>query len=116
VHTPSWATDAALSWDRLTRWERAESGRALRRLGWTYGEIAEVLPVGKGTPAGWCREIRLTFEQVEAIKAPVPSQKGVPKDANWRRRKEVEALRARARDEARARLEDPFWVAGTVFY
>lgn len=44
----------AAEWDQLTRWERAEVGRALRRLGWTYSEIREVVPVPKGTLAGWC--------------------------------------------------------------
>jgi hypothetical protein len=68
----------AADWERMTRWERAEAGRSLRRQGWTYSEIMAVLPVGKGTLAGWCRDIRLTDEQIEAIKARVPSQKGVP--------------------------------------
>ena len=103
-------------WDQMTRWERAEAGRSLRRKGWTYGEIMAVLPVGKGTLSGWCRDIRLTEEQIEAIKARVPSQKGVPKDTNWRRRTEVEAIRARAATEVQERIIDSFWVAGVVLY
>lgn len=67
---------AAGKWQELTRWERAELGRGLRRQGWTYGEIMDVLPVGKGTLAGWCKEIRLSEGQIEAIKARVPSRKG----------------------------------------
>ncbi len=55
-------------WGQLSRWERAEVGRALRRLGWSYGEVTAVLPVPKGTLAGWCRDIRLTDEQAEAIR------------------------------------------------
>ena len=103
-------------WDQMTRWERAEAGRSLRRQGWTYSEIMAVLPVGKGTLSGWCRDIRLTEEQIDAIKARVPSQKGVPKDTNWKRRIEVQAIRELACAEARERMTDPFWVAGTVLY
>ena len=72
---------AAAGWEDLTRWERAELGRALRRLGWTYGEIREEIPVPKGTLSYWCPEIRLAEEQVEAIKARTSgSRRGVPVD------------------------------------
>ena len=85
------------TWKSMTRWERAELGRKLRRDGWTYSEIMAVIPVVKGTLAGWCKEIRLTDEQIEAIKARVPNQKGVPKDTNWKRRLEIEGIRDAAR-------------------
>jgi hypothetical protein len=39
---PPEVTEGAANWDRLTRWERAELGRSLRRQGWTYGEIMTV--------------------------------------------------------------------------
>lgn len=84
--------------------------------GWTYGEIMEVLPVGKGTLAGWCKEIRLSQGQIEAIKARVPSRKGVPRDTNWKRREEVERIRKEARLEVPTLMVDPLWVAGTVLY
>jgi hypothetical protein len=114
VEVPHFVVEAAGNWATLSRWERAESGRALRRLGWTYGEIMDVLPVGKGTLAGWCREIRLTEDQVAAIKARVPSQKGIPKDTNWKRRHEVNDIRKQARSDASQRLADPLWISGTV--
>lgn len=47
---PPEAAMAAGKWQELTRWERAELGRGLRRQGWTYGEIMDVLPIGKGRP------------------------------------------------------------------
>ena len=107
----------AAQWEDLSRWERAELGRALRRLGWTYGEIREVIPVPKGTLAGWCREIRLTEEQVGAIKARVhDSRLGVPVDTQWRRRLEVEAIEDAARAEVPEKVADPFWVAGVMLY
>lgn len=73
-------------WAFLTRWKRAELGRTLRRAGWTYGEIMDLLPVAKGTLAGWCKDIRLTDDQIEAIKARVPTQKGVPRNTQRSRR------------------------------
>jgi hypothetical protein len=104
------------TWTSMTRWVRAELGRKLRRQGWTYSEIMEVLPVVKGTLAGWCKEIRLTDEQVAAIKARVPSQRNVPKDTNWKRRIEIESVRASAHDYALDQLDDSFFVAGCVLY
>ena len=60
--------EAIERWAALPRWERTEVGRALRRLGWSYGEVREVIDVPKATFAEWCREIRLTDEQIAAIK------------------------------------------------
>ena len=113
---PPEVLEGAANWDRLTRWERAELGRLLRREGWTYSEIMAVLPIGKGTLSGWCREIRLKEEQIQAIKARVPSQKGVPKDTNWRRRLHIEEIREAARDSFRYLQFNPDWVAGVAMY
>ena len=76
-HVPPDLLAGAERWDRLSAWERAELGRALRRLGWTYGEIRELVPVPKGTLAGWCREITLSAEQIAAIRARTESRRGV---------------------------------------
>lgn len=38
----------ASRWEELKRWERRELGQELRRLGLSYSEIAEVIPVAKG--------------------------------------------------------------------
>ena len=103
-------------WGDLTRWERAELGRAFRLLGWSYGEIRRVLPAPKGTLAGWCRDIRLTGEQAAAIRARNGSQLGVPRDTQWRRREEVERIQASARLEAADLASNPLWVAGTALY
>lgn len=99
----------------LGRWERAELGRGLRRLGLSYGEILELIPVPKGTLAGWCRDIRLTRDQIAAIKQRRGPASG-PRDTQWRRRLEVERIRREAISEAEALVADPFWVAGTVLY
>ncbi len=104
------------SWESLSRWERSELGKDLRRTGLSYGEIMELIPVKKSTLATWCREVRLTEEQWEAIKARTGSQAGIPRDTNRKRRAEI----VRIREQARARIPDlarnPFWIAGAVLY
>ncbi len=69
-------------WDRMSRWERSELGKDLRRLGMTYAEIMELIPVKKSTLATWCREVLLTDEQYAAIKERTGSQAGIPRDTN----------------------------------
>ncbi len=101
--------------EALGQWDRAELGRSLRRLGLSYGEIRELIPVPKGTLAGWCREIRLSEGQVAAIKDRRGPREG-PRNTQWKRRREVEQIRAEAGRTALTHLRDPFWVAGTVLY
>jgi len=103
-------------YESLSRWERSELGRDLRRTGLSYGEIMELIYVKKSTLATWCREVRLSDEQIEAIKARTGSRIGVPVDTNRKRREEVEILRSMARDEAETLIHDPLWVAGLILY
>ena len=100
------------TFEKLGRWDRAELGRSLRRLGLSYGEIMEIIPVPKGTLAGWCRDIRLSADQIAAIKERCGPAVG-PRDTQWRRRLEVEAIRSDARVFALAHQTDAFWMAGT---
>ena len=104
------------AWSDLNRRERAEVGRALRRLGWSYGEICGLLPVPKGTLAGWCRDIRLTDDQVRAITARTGTEAGVRRDTQRKRRNEIATLRADAAAEVPTLMHEPLWVAGTVLY
>jgi hypothetical protein len=108
--------EQAARWATLPRRQRAELGRALRRLGWTYTEIREVIPVPKATLAGWCRDIVLTDTQVAAIEERTGSRRGVPRDTQRRRRAEVERIRSEAQGFAHEHLHDPLFVAGTVLY
>lgn len=107
---------AAARWALLSRRERAEIGRALRRLGWTYSEIRDVVAVPKGTLAGWCRDIVLTDAQVAAIRERTGSPRGIPRDTQRKRRAAVERIRSEARVFAEDHLHDPLFVAGTVLY
>jgi hypothetical protein len=115
---PSALLDRTRQWEHLSRWERSELGRDLRRPGWTYGEIMEVLPVAKGTLAGWCRDIRLREDQVAAIKRRRPPgvRTGIPIDTQRKRRLEAERIRESAKHEARRLVSDAYWMAGTVMY
>lgn len=104
------------SWDGLSRWERSEIGRHLRRLGLSYGEIGQLIDVKKSTLATWCKTIALTDEEKAAIQARTGPRAGIPVDTQWRRRQEIEAIRARARAEADVLLHDPVWMGGVVLY
>jgi len=113
---PEEMQELAGQWDQLHRWERRELGRELRRLGLTYSEIRAVVPAPKGTLSNWCRSIQLTREQIAAIEARTPSQAGVPRDSQWRRRIEIERIVERARESAGALIHDPTWTAGVAVY
>ena len=110
--------DRASEWDELHRWERSELGKALRRLGLTYGEMRELIPVPTGTLSYWCREIRLSEEQVEAIRDRTGPETriGIPVDTQWRRREEIDRIRKEARLFALDHIDDSFFVAGVALY
>jgi hypothetical protein len=73
--------------------------------------------VPKGTLSYWCREIRLSEDQVEAIKVRTyGSRLGVPVDTQWRRRLEIEEIRREARAEVSELVQEPLWVAGVILY
>src|SRR5690606_14482935 len=69
-------------WESLSRWERSELGRDLRRSGLSYGEIMELVPVKKSTLATWCRDVELTERQIEAIRARSAPLPGYSRDTN----------------------------------
>lgn len=98
----------------LSRWERSELGRDLRRSGLTYAEIGELVPAAKATIAGWCRGIELTKSQRDAIRERTGSRKGVPVDTQRRRRLEIEQIRAAAVGEAAQLSAHPTWTAGVA--
>jgi hypothetical protein len=104
------------TYESSSRWERRELGRDLRRLGLSYGEIVELIPVKKSTLATWCRDVALTPEQVEAIRVRRAPEPGIPRDTQRRRRREVELIRAQASLEAEHLVKNSFWVAGVTLY
>lgn len=111
--------DRIRRWAELKRWERREIGQELRRIGLTYSEIALVIPVGKGTLSGWCRDLKLTPDQELRLRTG-PGRVAAGRRRGIARRQSAleraQAIRKAARDEARTLRLDPFWVAGTVAY
>lgn len=109
----------ASHWADLKRWERREIGQELRRLGLSYREIAAIIPVGKGTLSGWCRDLELTTEQRARLRALRPAET-VRMEIGLRRRKHtlrrIDAIKTAARAKAHTLRADPFWVAGVVAY
>jgi hypothetical protein len=108
----------ARRWDDLHRRERSQLGKALRRLGLTYGEIRGIIPVPKGTLSCWCRDIELTPRQIAAIRERTSpgSRKGIPVDTQWRRRRSIEKIREQARNFAEDHIDDAFFIAGVSLY
>ncbi len=108
----------ATQWPQLHRWERKQLGLALRRLGLTYTEIQDVIPVAKSTLSNWSRAVTLSQAQIGAIitRTGPGTQRGIPKDTQWKRRLEVRTIRANARAFAQAHLDEAQFVAGVVFY
>lgn len=88
----------------------------MRRAGLSYGEIMALVPVKKSTLATWCRHVRLTDDQYQAIKDRTGSVAGIPRDTQRKRRAEVEQIRLRARHQVPMLMNDPLWVAGTILY
>lgn len=109
------------TYESLSRWEKSELGRDVRRLGLSFGEIMELIPVKKSTLTTWCRDARLTGEQLEAITArrtllPGRNLGGDRYTTQRPRRREIELIRASAALEAEHLVRDPFWTAGVAMY
>jgi hypothetical protein len=91
-------------------------GRALRQSGLSYGEIMDLIPVKKSTLATWCREIRLSPDQIAEIRQRTGSAAGLPRDTQRKRRAEIEELRGVAAELVAELSSEPLWVAGLVMY
>lgn len=104
------------AWESLSRWERSELGKDLRRLGLSYGEIMELIPVKKSTLATWSRDVPLSAAQIEAIKKRRAQIPGIPVNTQWKRHKEIEILKTKARSSALMLSDNTLWVAGVTLY
>ena len=75
-----------------------------------------LIEVKKSTLATWCRDVRLSPEQIAAIKERRAQIPGIPRDTDWRRRAEIRELREVARSLVPELADDPLWIAGLVMY
>jgi len=102
--------------DQMSRWERSELGKDLRRLGLSYGEIMDLIPVKRSTLAAWSREVHLSDEHYAAIKERTGTQEGVPRDTNRKRQAEIAAIKKSAVLDAIVLVDQPLWTVGTALY
>jgi len=91
-------------------------GKDLRRLGLSYGEVMDLIPVKKSTLATWCRDVKLTEEQVEALRLRRPPLPGIPRNTQRKRHRETEMIQTQASLEAIHLQDDPFWAMGVALY
>ena len=104
-------------WESMSRWERSELGRDLRRLGLSYSEVMELIPAKKSTLATWCGDVRRSDEQIEALIKRRPStRRGIPRDTQRKRHREIELIRTQSDLEAEHLIDDPLWTAGLAPY
>jgi hypothetical protein len=108
--------ERAEGWEGLSRWERSELGKDMRRAGLSYSEIMGLVPVKKSTLATWCRDIDLTDKQIADIKVRNPSVPGTPRNTQRKRRRMIELIEAQASLEAIHLQDDPFWTMGVTLY
>jgi hypothetical protein len=115
---PGTLVDEASQWEDLHRWERKQLGIALRRLGLTYSEIQDIIPVPKGTLSNWCNAIPLSDERhTQVLTRTGPhSRRGTSVDTQWRRRIEISRIRHRATQYFQRHSVDPLFIAGVSLY
>ncbi len=103
----------------MKRWARRELGQDLRRVGLSYREIAQLVPVSRGTLSGWCRDIVLCAEHRARLMELRPSVIAVRDKAQRRRAASLTraaGIRDAARAEAAFLIGEPTWLAGVVAY
>jgi len=96
-------------------WEKKELAQQLRREGLSYKEILEQVPVSKSTISLWCREIELTLEQKERLKAKRGKPNG-PKFLKDRSIAVTKQIKAQAKSELKPLTDYEFKVAGIMIY
>jgi hypothetical protein len=109
------------NWSGLSRWEKSELGRDLRRNGLSYGEIMALIDVKKSTLATWCRDVRLTAGQLQGIRVRRTPKPGMdlqrkPYTTQRPRRREIELIKTQAMLEAEHLVTQPLWTAGVCMY
>ena len=103
----------------MKMWEKKELAQGLRREGLSYKEILEQVSVSKGTISLWCRDIELTPEQKERLKAKRSSYHGQLRGAKVqqaRRIAETKRIQTEARAELKSLNDYEFKIAGIMLY
>jgi len=97
-------------------WQLKEKVRELRKLGWTYPEIQDKVPVHKTTLSKWCRGIELTTRQIKARGGRYANRLKGAKANYLKRQKEIEKVQKEAEKEIRPLTSYEFKIAGAALY
>ena len=92
----------------MKRWERRDLAINLRKIGLSYGEIAELIPTSRGTLSAWCSDIRLTSQQQARLDALRPTLAARVAVGRVRRDRAIER-RERIRNEAKREATGLLW-------
>lgn len=97
-------------------WQLKEEARKLRRLGWTYKEIMKRVPVHKVTLSKWCKDIKLTPEQIASRGGRYANRLKGAKANQFKREKEIKKILMEAKKEIHPLTNYEFKVAGAMLY
>lgn len=75
-----------------------------------------MIDVKKSTLATWCRDVKLTEQQIKSIKDRTGQVAGLPRNTQWRRQEQIEDIWCVAQERVPALMSDPVWLAGTALY
>jgi len=95
--------------------EKKELAQKLRREGFSYKEISDQVSVSKSTVSLWCRDVELTPEQKERLKAKHGKPNG-PKLLEARRIAATKQVKAQAKSELKPLADYEFKIAGIMLY
>jgi len=98
------------------KWKLKEKARKLRKRGWSYKEIAEKVPTHRTTLSRWCKDIKLTPEQIIARGGRYANRLKGAKANQSKREKEVKRITTEAKKEIRPLTDHEFKLAGLALY
>ena len=105
----------------MKRWEVKERVISLRKKGLSYREIRGKIPLAKSTVSDWCKDIKLTEEQIARLEqlkkngSYAGSLKG-SKVNQKRRAIEIQQIKKAAKSEVPLLLKEKLWIAGLMLY
>lgn len=98
------------------RWQQKEKARKLRKLGWTYPEIQNKVPVHRTTLSKWCRDIELTPQQIKSHGGRYANRVKAAKTNYLKRQKQIKKIQEEAEKEIRPLNAYESKIAGTALY
>lgn len=100
----------------IHKWQQKEKARKLRKLGWIYKEISEKVPAHRTTLTNWCKDIKLTSEQIFSRgKRYANGLKGARAN-QIKRQRQIEEIKIKAKKEIRSLTDYEFKLAGLALY